>query len=52
MLVFVLVAVPISFLNTLNLVAGELLVSGADFLNVFTVDQRDSLALLFLNLYE
>lgn len=52
MVALALVAVPISFLNVLNLVAGDMLVSGVDFLNVFNIDQRNSLALLFLNLYE
>ena len=52
MLVFVLVAVPISFLNTLNLIGADILVSGVEYLNVFNEGQRNALALLFLNLYE
>ena len=35
MVTLVLVAVPISFLNVLNLVAAQMFVGGADFLNVF-----------------
>ena len=52
MLAFVLVAVPISFLNTLNLIGADILVSGVEYLNVFNEGQRNALALLFLNLYE
>mgnify|MGYP000490850687 CR=1 FL=1 len=52
MVTFVLVAVPISFLNVLNLVAAQMLVGGADFLQVFDTNQLNSFALVFLNLYE
>jgi hypothetical protein len=52
MVTFVLVAVPISFLNVLNLVAAKMFVGGADFLQVFDTNQLNSLALVFLNLYE
>jgi hypothetical protein len=52
MVTFVLVAVPISFFNVLNLVAAQMFVSGAEFLEVFETNQLNSLALVFLNLYE
>jgi Domain of unknown function (DUF4386) len=46
-----LVSVPIVFVNTLNAVAALLLVSGAEFLTVFTRPQLDALAYLFLRLH-
>jgi hypothetical protein len=46
-----LVSVPIVFLNVLNEVAALLLVSGANFLAVFTRPQLDALALLFFRLH-
>ncbi|WP_034060110.1 DUF4386 domain-containing protein [Lacinutrix jangbogonensis] len=52
MVTFVLVGVPISFLNILNLVAAQMFVGGAEFLEVFETSQLNSLALVFLNLYE
>lgn len=52
MVTLVTVSVPISFLNILNLVAAEILVSGADFLTVFDTNQLNAFMLLFLNLYE
>ncbi|MDG1529655.1 MAG: DUF4386 domain-containing protein [Polaribacter sp.] len=52
MVTLVLVAIPISFLNVLNLVVAQMLVSGADFLQVFNTEQLNSLALVFINLYE
>jgi len=52
MVTFVLVSVPISFLNVLNLVASQMFVSGAIFLDVFESNQLNSLALVFLKLYE
>ena len=52
MVSFVTVSVPISFLNILNLVAADILVSGADYLSVFDTNQLNAFALLFLNLYE
>lgn len=51
MVSFVLVAVPISMFNLLNQFAALLLLSGADYLTVFTTDQLQSLALLFLRLH-
>jgi len=52
MVTFVLVAVPISFLNVLNLAAAQMFVGGAEFLQVFETNQLNSLALVLLNLYE
>ena len=46
-----LVSVPIVFINVLNEVAAMLLVSGANFLAVFSMDQLDALALLFYRLH-
>ncbi|HTQ48787.1 MAG TPA: DUF4386 domain-containing protein [Polyangiaceae bacterium] len=47
-----LVSVPIMFVNALNDVAALILVSGADFLAVFSRPQLDALAYLFLRLHE
>jgi len=52
MVVFVVVAVPISMLNELNKFASLLLVSGADYLTAFTADQLHGLAMFFLDLHE
>ena len=46
-----LVSVPIMFVNVLNDVAALILVSGADFLEVFEKPQLDALAYLFLRLH-
>ncbi len=53
-LLFVLVnlgGVAIQCFNMLNLFAVVLLLSGADYLKVFQVDQLQALAMLFINLY-
>ena len=52
MVMFVLVAVPISFINELNKFAALLLLRGADYLTAFTADQLQALAPLFLDLHE
>jgi len=52
MVTFVLVAIPISFLNVLNLIAAQTFVGGADYLSVFDANQLKSMALVFLNLYD
>ena len=52
MVVFALVGIPIAMLNTLNRVAALVLLNGADFLEVFGVDQLHALVMLFLNLNE
>jgi len=52
MVIFLLVAVPIAMLNELNQSAVLLLLSGADYLKVFTADQLQALVPLFLDLHE
>ena len=52
MVALVLVSVPIEFLNTLNLLAPLLLLSGAGFLTVFEPNQLHALVMVFLNLHE
>ncbi|MBL6980392.1 MAG: DUF4386 domain-containing protein [Anaerolineales bacterium] len=49
---FALVAVPIAVLSTLNNFAALSLLSGANYLKVFTTDQLQAQALFFLNLNE
>ncbi len=51
MVLLIVVAVPIAFLNEVNSIAALLLVRGADFLSIFEEPQRDALAMLFLNLH-
>ncbi|HXM98666.1 MAG TPA: DUF4386 domain-containing protein [Candidatus Dormibacteraeota bacterium] len=51
MVTFVVVAIPIAFLNELNSIAALALVRGADFLSIVEKPQRDALAMLFLNLH-
>jgi hypothetical protein len=50
MLILLLVAIPIAFLNEVNSVAAVTLVHGGDFLSPFDKPQRDALATLFLHL--
>jgi hypothetical protein len=50
MVIFALVGVPIAMLNLLNQFAALLLLSGADYLTVFTADQLQALVMLFLDL--
>ena len=50
MVVFALVGVPISMLNTLNRVAALLLLNGADYLKVFGADQLHAQMMFFLDL--
>lgn len=52
MVMFVIVSVSIQSINMLNQIAVLLLLSGADYLAVFSADQLDALVLLFLNLHE
>ena len=52
MVAFVLVSVPIAFLNMLNPLAALLLLSGAGFLTVFEPNQLNALTMVFLNLQE
>jgi len=51
MLTLIVVPVPIVLLNELNAIAALILVRGTDFLSIFEKPQRDSLAMLFLNLH-
>lgn len=51
MLVLILMAIPIAFLNEVNAMAALELVRGTDFLQVFEKPQREALAMLFLNLH-
>ncbi len=51
MVIFVIVCVPIMFINLLNSFAVLLLLSGADYLTVFDVNELNALAMLFINLY-
>ena len=51
MVILIVVSVPIAFLNELNSIAALVLVRGADFLSIFEKPQRDTLAMLFLNLH-
>ena len=52
MVIFFLVGVPIAMLNELNHFAALQLLSGADYLTVFTADQLQALVPLFLDLHE
>lgn len=51
MVTFVLVSIPIAFLNELNSIAALTLVRGADFLSILEKPQREALAMLCLNLH-
>lgn len=51
MVVFSLVGIPITMLNELTQLAALQLLSGADYLNVSTMEQLQSLAYLFLRLH-
>ena len=48
MVIFVLLGVPITMFIELTQIAALMLLSGADYLSVFTTDQLQALALLFL----
>jgi hypothetical protein len=51
MVVLIVVSIPIAFLNELNSFAALVLVRGADLLSVFDKPQRETMAMLFLNLH-
>ena len=51
MVVLVVVAVPVAFLNMLNQLAALHVLSGADYLRVFETGQLKALAMLFLDLH-
>jgi len=52
MVIFSLVGVPIAMLSELNQFATLLLLNGAEYLAVFTADQLQALAMMFLELHE
>ena len=52
MVILVLVSVPIAMLNELNQFAALQILSGADYLTVFTTDQLHAQMMLFLGLHE
>jgi hypothetical protein len=51
MFTLIVVSVPIAFINELNALAALVLIRGSDFLSTFSTPQRESLAMLFLNLH-
>ena len=51
MVIFLLLGASVATLNKLNQFAALHILSGADYLNVFTTEQLQALALLFLRLY-
>jgi hypothetical protein len=52
MVILIVVSIPIAFLNEVNSMAALLLARGSDFLSVFEKNQREALAMLFLNLHD
>jgi len=52
MVIFFLVSAPITMLNELNQFAALQLLSGANYLTVFKIDQLHAQVMLFLNLHE
>jgi hypothetical protein len=52
MVIFLLLSVPIAMLNELNHVAVLILLSGADYLKVFTTSQSQALVLFFHDLHK
>lgn len=50
MLILILIAIPIAFVNEVNSIAALVSARGVDFLSVFDKSQRDALARLFLDL--
>ncbi len=51
MVTLIVVSIPVAFVNELNSIAALVLVRGADFLSLFDKPQRDTLAMLFMNLH-
>jgi hypothetical protein len=51
MVILLVVQIPIAFLNEVNSIAALALVRGGGFLSIFEKPQRDTLAMLFLNLH-
>ena len=52
MVIFMIVSIPITMLNELNRFAALLLLSGADYLSVFTTGQLQAVVPLFFELHE
>jgi hypothetical protein len=52
MVILALAGVPIAMLNLINHIIPTILLSGADYLSVFSVGQLQALALLFLNFHK
>ena len=52
MVTLIVVSIPISLVNLLNVIAALILVRGENYLSVFTKPQRESLALMFLDLHD
>jgi hypothetical protein len=52
MVIFILLGAPIAMLSELNQFAVLVLLSGADYLTVFTTDQLQALAAFFLDLHD
>jgi hypothetical protein len=52
MVILIVVAIPIAFLNELNAIAALQLIRGADFLSVVDQPQREALAMLFVTLHD
>ena len=51
MVILIVVSIPIAFMNEVNSFAALALVRGVGFLSIFDKPQRESLAMLFLNLH-
>src|SRR5260370_38136520 len=51
MVTWIVVSIPMAFVNELNSIAALVLVRGADFLSIFEKPKREALAMLFLNLH-
>jgi len=49
--IFILVSIPIAFLNEVNAIAALVLIRGGDFLLLFDKPQHDALGMLFLRLH-
>lgn len=52
MVAFVIVSIPITFLNSLNQTGALIMVSGDDYLKAVEPQTRQAIAMLFLNLYD
>lgn len=48
----VYVSIPIAFINTINLIAALMVISGNSYLSAFSTEQLNSMMMLFLNLFK